>query len=300
MSKKTYSKPALTYLDQINLLEKRGLQIQNKPKAEHLLKNISYYRLSGYWYPLLADKKNHIFKPNASFETAFNIYKFDRELRALILAELEKIEISIRAHMIYILSQEYGAFWFQDKAIFKSETALQKSLEGIEKEYKRSDEEFIKAFQEKYSNNLPASWMILEITTFNTLSILYSNLRPGKTKREIAYQFGLNDKVFSSWIHSIVYLRNVCAHHSRFWNRSMSISPKYPKKTSHTWINHEGIENNSTYYVLSMVLYFMQIINPNHSILSRIKLLTEKYPNIDMKAMGFPKDWKKESLWQEK
>ena len=80
----------------------------------------------------------------------------------------------------------------------------------------------------------------------------------------------------------------------------MSISPKYPKKTSHTWINHEGIENNSTYYVLSMVLYFMQIINPNHSILSRIKLLTEKYPNIDMKAMGFPKDWKKESLWQEK
>ena len=42
----------------------------DEPKALHLLQNISYYRLSGYWYPLLADKQQHIFKPGSTFETA--------------------------------------------------------------------------------------------------------------------------------------------------------------------------------------------------------------------------------------
>ena len=37
-------------------------------KALQLLQNISYYRLSDYWYPLGADKKQHIFKPGSTFE----------------------------------------------------------------------------------------------------------------------------------------------------------------------------------------------------------------------------------------
>lgn len=68
----------------------------DEPKALHLLQNISYYRLSGYWYPLLADKQQHIFKPGSTFETAYNIYKFDSELRKLIIAEIEKIEVAVR------------------------------------------------------------------------------------------------------------------------------------------------------------------------------------------------------------
>ena len=43
----------------------------DEPKALHLLQNISYYRLSGYWYPLLADKQQHIFKLCNTFETAY-------------------------------------------------------------------------------------------------------------------------------------------------------------------------------------------------------------------------------------
>ena len=37
--------------------------------------------MSGYWYPLLADKQNHIFKFGALFEQAYSIYKFDAKLR---------------------------------------------------------------------------------------------------------------------------------------------------------------------------------------------------------------------------
>ncbi len=72
MSLVHFNKPPFTYLEQLNQLKERCLIIPNIEKATHLLESISYYRLSGYWYPLLADKDKHIFKETASFDIAFN------------------------------------------------------------------------------------------------------------------------------------------------------------------------------------------------------------------------------------
>lgn len=297
MTKTPYTKPALTYSQQISQLQSRGLKIINIDRATHLLESISYYRLSGYWYPMLRDKSNHVFKTGSSFENAFDIYCFDRKLRILILRELEKIEVSIRAKMIYILSHEYGAFWYQNSNLFKNHIRHSNSLGNLQNEYERSDEEFVEAFSKKYSDSLPPSWMMLEITSFGTLSFLYGNLKEGKTKRAIAGHFGLNDKTFASWMHSIVYLRNVCAHHSRLWNRIISIQPIRPYKTSKTWINEINVSNNKIYYILSMILFLMQTINPGNSIMLRFKELLSEYPNIDVAAMGFPDNWENEPLW---
>ena len=198
MAKVPYNKVALTYQQQITQLQKRGLAIENIHRVIHLLENISYYRLSGYWFPMLADKSNHLFKNGSTFQNAFLLYCFDRELRVLILRELEKIEVSIRAKMIYRLSHAYGAFWYEDANHFKNHVKHAKSLGSLQIEFNRSDEEFIQAFKNKYSDPLPPSWMMLEITSFGTLSSLYSNLKSGLPKREIAKHFGLSDQVFSS------------------------------------------------------------------------------------------------------
>ena len=115
-----FNKIALSYEQQLQQLKDRGLIVDNDVKALHLLESISYYRLSGYWFPLLADKQNHLFKKDASLDKAFKLYCFDSELRKLMIAELEKIEVSIRAKMIYILSHEFGPFWFQQADLFKN------------------------------------------------------------------------------------------------------------------------------------------------------------------------------------
>lgn len=191
MNRVPYTKPALTYAEQLQQLKDRGLIIENEPKALHLLEMISYYRLSGYWYPLLADKQNHIFKTNAKFETAFSIYKFDRELRLLILRELEKIEVAIRAKMIYVLSHSRNPFWYLNSSNFTNPVKHADTLSKTGNEYTRSDEEFIQSFSRKYSDAMPPSWMMLEVSSFGSLSNLYSLLVPGNDKRAIANYFGL-------------------------------------------------------------------------------------------------------------
>lgn len=101
-----YEKPWEDVKNQVGKLKQRGLIINNEELALHYLQNISYYRLEGYWWPLQADKNNHIFKPNSHFETVISIYNFDRELRLLIFDVIERIEIGFRTRLIYHLSRE--------------------------------------------------------------------------------------------------------------------------------------------------------------------------------------------------
>ena len=282
----------------MKLLKSRGMKFSDENKALHLLENISYYRFSGYWYPLLADKQNHIFKPNADFETAFNLYKFDREFRKLIISELEKIEVAVRSKMAYILSTAHNAFWIEDASLFVNPQVHQTTLDKLQEEFDRSDEEFIIAFKAKYSNRFPPSFILLEITSFGALSRLYGNMKPGKDKKDVARAFGLPDKVFESWLHSIVYIRNMCAHHTRLWNRQVGIKPQFPRHNHNTWINTDGISNRRMYYILSMIIYFLNTVNPKNTFKQKLNSLFEKYPNVDKRAMGFPADWKNEPLWK--
>lgn len=155
MVKVPYPKHLISFADQISLLKQRGLSFKDEAKALHLLQNISYYRLSGYWYPLLVDKQNHIFKPGSTFETAYAIYKFDSELRKLIIAELEKIEIAVRTQIAYILSSQYDGYWFTDTSLFPIQCVVLKSWQRLMK----STSVVMKSLLRHLSLNIPTVFL---------------------------------------------------------------------------------------------------------------------------------------------
>ncbi len=139
--------------------------------------------------------------------------------------------------------------------------------------------------------------MILEASSFGTLSKLYKNLKSSSEKQEIANSFGLLDTAFESWLYSLVYVRNACAHYARIWNRKIRIIPSSPKMPKNQWLVNEHIENNRMYFILSMIIYLLNIIDSKHLFRLKLKTLFLKYPIIDKIAMGFPIDWEKEPLW---
>ena len=297
MSKVLYNKPFLSHEQQLEQLKSRGLTFADEEKALHLLKYIGYYRFSAYWHPLLANKQDRVFKAGAAFDAVFNIYKFDRELRKLLIAELEKIEVAVRSQMTYSLSTAHGSFWIENASLFANTAKYNDTIDKIKVEILRSDEDFILNFAANYSNPLPPSYMTLEIASFGALSRLYENLNAGIVRREIAKTFGIADIVLISWLHGLVYIRNVCAHHSRIWNKLLQIQPLFPRKTQFAWLANRNVRNNNMYYVLSMLIYLLNTINPNHSFKQKLETLFTKYPNVDRAAMGFPATWRNEPLW---
>ena len=61
---KTYTHP----FEIIALLKERGLDIGDSGRAEHYIRNIGYYRLSAYLYPLLQiPKEGHRYKTGSTF-----------------------------------------------------------------------------------------------------------------------------------------------------------------------------------------------------------------------------------------
>ena len=116
-------------------------------------------------------------------------------------------------------------------------------------------------------------------------------------KRGISNYYGLRDTVFESWIHSLVYVRNICGHHSRLWNRNLRIQPVTPRRCSHPFIT-QPVRTNRVYYVMCIIRYLLNVIEPGNNFTSQINWLFIDYPSINKRALYFPNNWETEPLWQ--
>ncbi len=199
-----YTKPSTDIQQQIAKLKSRGLLIADEAEAALLLSNISYYRLAGYWWPMQADKTQHTFKPNSTFENVVAIYNFDRELRILLFDVIERIEIGFRTKIVYHLSHELNPWWFEDSTYFKNAVEHTETLLAIDRELKQTKEVFIKEHYKKYhtDNRRPPAWKTLEIASLGNVSKLYGNLLPTvKSKDAIAAELGtVNHTFLPSWL----------------------------------------------------------------------------------------------------
>ncbi|GHT66817.1 CAAX amino protease [Bacteroidia bacterium] len=298
--KVNYSKTCTLPQDLIPLLKSRGLSIADEQKAISYLTNIGYYRLSAYLYPLLKDPKtDHLYKPDATFDLAMNMYRFDRKLRQLLFNEVEKVEVAIRSAMSNCVSDVLNdVFWMTDTRYFSSAAGFAKSLALIQSEIDRTKEEFIEHFRNKYSNPFPPAWMITEIIPLGVLCGIYNNMKSTSLKKKVANQFGLPFPVFSSWILTLANLRNVCCHHNRTWNKDHLVIPADLKSPVFPWIDSSATDMKRVYFRICIIKYLLFTVSPNNRFTEKLQSLLAEYPTIDVKAMGFPSNWQNEPLWE--
>ncbi len=309
MAKIDYEKTPKTFPDQVQLLKSRGLIIQDEVKAARVLEMISYNRLSSFWYPLLKNpKEDEIFKEGSNFETIFRIYKFDSELRSITFKAIEQIEIAFRTQLIYHLSHKYNSgFWYQEFEAFSSYPKYINLLNKISNSIQTSRQEFIIKYSKRYNQHMPPAWKSFEIITFRSLQTIYKNLKSAKDKKSISSRFGLNHQVFESWMDTLVYIRNICAHHTRLWNIILTISPTWLKSPKNKWVSRwENEQKNyntndkilKIYACLCLTTYLLDHINPYHKFRTELSSLINEYQDsVDIAHMGFPENWKSEDLW---
>ena len=283
----------------IGILYERGLNIDDQFLAVDILRNVGYYRFSAYLYPFLTfPKERHLFKQGSRFSRAWELYRFDKKLRMLLFNEIEKIEVALRSTVANMVAEETGnIFWMTDGSLFANEDKFRKTMALVDKELKSSKEDFIKHFKNKYSNDYPPAWMLVEILPLGIVTRIYDNLADNALRKKIAARFLLPVPVFSSWITIITLVRNTCCHHSRVWNKENAITPMLLKKTPYRWISKQ-ISPNRTFYDVCILKWFIDIISPENDMKSHLKNLLSDFPHVDIAAMGFPKNWEEEPLWK--
>lgn len=306
-AKKYYQKPSLTFSQQISHLENRGMQFSDKIQAERQLASISYYRLSGYWHPFrVYDAQNNItdrFEKNSSFSNALFLYEFDRQLRSLVLDGIERIEVAIRTQFTYHIGHRYGPFGHVNAANFHPSFNHKQWLNRLEEETKRSSDQFIKHYQKNYLDfpTIPI-WMLTEVMSLGALSFGYNGLRNDQKKgiedkKSVAQHFNIHHKRLGDWLHKLTYIRNICAHHSRLWNRELAIRPD-TMKDSH-WLPPITPRNDRIFYILLMLHHLLSVTDNEVDWSASIKKLLEQVSANKhwSNAMGLPEHWREHPLW---
>lgn len=286
-----YAKPALSYPDQLALLITRNLDCGDHARAIEWLERIGYYRLSAYFIPF-RHPVTHDFRPGAGLDKILDLYKFDGGLRLLTMQAMDRIEVAVRAVITYEMALEQGPFGYIDPANFVPAYDHPSLLRLIVREEGRSSETFVDHYRTKYTSELYLPiWMATELISFGTMSRMYASLR-AKLRKRIAHRFNQPAPVFLSWLHALTAIRNVCAHHSRLWNKELAVKPVLPN----SW-NAQGIDN-SRFYVIALIIQTLLLeVSPQSGWKNRLKEHLDDYPAVDVTQMHFPVDWYQHAPW---
>ena len=176
-----YTKPALTVEAQLRLLESRGMTIEDRAFAERALATVSYYRLSAYSFPYRSSSSPNRFAVGTSFAKVWNNYRFDRRLRSVVLDGIERVEIATRTKLVNRFASQYGPFAYRNASNFASPIDMARftrTLDFIDEETRRSNEEFVAHFRRTYdtSNGMPL-WMAAEVMTFGNMLTFFRMLK---------------------------------------------------------------------------------------------------------------------------
>ena len=216
-----------------------------------------------------------------------DLYEYNTEFRQLLFPQIEKIEVTLRCRLANHFCVTYGALGYQDPQNFSSPLFHHTFMIEAQNEINRNRRApFVKNFQENYEGGDIPLYALVEIFSFGMLSKFFKNLK-NPDKKAIASTYQVPFPYFESWIESISYVRNICAHYGRLYNTKLTKKPKLYKEDQIL-----GVSNERVFGTLCCMKHLLSGDDKWETFLHDVDGLFLKHPKTDIKTMGFPLDWK--------
>ncbi|WP_373320108.1 Abi family protein [Ruegeria spongiae] len=313
-----YNKPYLPVAQQIELLLSRGMVIDDLPKASEYLQRIGYYRLSAYWHPMRqrdADSGTALdnFVPGTTFKEATDLYTFDGRLRLIMLDALERLEVSLRTEIALCLGRYHPNAHralnclgrdFAQPTYKGGPTKHREWLQRLDKRANESKDQFAQHFRTKYPSEDMPIWIAVELLDFGPLSHLISGMRNNDLAKIGASFGGLRPRFVKSWARSLAFTRNLCAHHSRLWNKPLVNQPALVGQDVPEGLQHiQALPDvgKRLYSIASVARFMLQTANPRTAWKERFVTHIDSFPTsprLSLSSAGFPEDWRSHDIWK--
>jgi abortive infection bacteriophage resistance protein len=154
----------------------------------------------------------------------------------------------------------------------------------------------------KFGPPLPI-WIACEFFDFGAVTRLFQFLVYAD-RQTIATSAGLaRERTLRSWLTTLNYVRNICAHNSRLWNRRLIqqviLQPNdLPRRLTHL---ARG-PRDKVYAVIAITAYLTDHLNPDAGWSDRMKAVLARFPKIpgrSMAEMGVPTGWTNKAIWRQ-
>ncbi len=290
-----YTKPPTALNQQLQLLKDRGLLIDDDELAQFHLRTTSYYRLSAYWCSFRKIEQNSVisdaFEVGTHFRDVISLDEFDRRLRLQLMDAIERLEVYVHALFAEMISHKYGVFGHKEVANFHPNFNHAPWLGKLDRAISRANDAFVIQHKNKYYGfpTLPI-WIVTEVMSFGSLSLGHIGLKH-EDKRIISGKFELYHRQLASWLHTLTYIRNVCSHHCRLWNKKLAIRSQQPMRENR-WNFPAPLDNERIVYVLLILRLLLRNVHVSDEWKNQMNDLLEPIAQTEKWriAMGMPEN----------
>lgn len=325
-----YPKPHLSYEDQVATMVARGLECFDTEAAVALLKSVGYYRLSAYVYPFRellhpdaqrqaspVHYRTDAIRDGVNLKHVEGLWRFDRKLRLLCLDAVETVEIGLRTKVAYVLG-ERDPFGHVHRGSLDSDICRAPvrrndpgGLDAFDDwmaryaalQTKARSEDFVRHNLYKYGEPLPV-WIAVEFLDMGALVRLYG-LLDKRDQNRIAKEVGVSGgPLLAAWLEQINYVRNISAHHSRLWNRTLTYKTRrFNSAQVDPTLQHaaQSEPRDKAYLILAILAYLVRRLDPKANWPLTLRTHLRKFPDLPglnvHDDMGFPEGWEDLPLW---
>lgn len=304
------------------------MEMPDNSVSSETLRQHGYYRLSGY-SRFYRSEPQHTqgptqspFLPDVSIRDVETLEAFDAGLREQLFRGLARIEVALRSYIGHRLGRG-DAFahrqpdcldrdfvrWRSPAAGPPARSPHAEWLLEYGSQEARAQEAFVDHFRSKYGRHLPV-WVATEVMTLGTLTRLFNGMSL-LDRQLIAARFRVLDNsgngdaaTLSNWLNHLRYVRNVCAHHGRVWNRTYDITLATPSAVGVPLLAHiTGRQSRTVYGTLAVLRFLLKTVDSLGSWSQETtSYLQTNRPTrvkpVQMSDLGFPTGWRELELWQ--
>lgn len=203
--------------EQVEILQKKGLIVEDIDEAKEVLLRENYFFLNGYRHLFMVSEKNRTFIKGSTFRELYSLFLFDRYFRNIIFKNVLVIENQLKSILSYQLSKKYG---YKEKDYlnpknFTNDHDKKRRVKDVLEKMKRQIR--INSLHHNatahYANSygyIPL-WVLVKVLSFGIVCELYTILKT-EDKIEIADIFNTTPEDLSNYLIILSNYRNLCAH----------------------------------------------------------------------------------------
>ena len=287
------SKTYKTTDELIEILESKNVSISDKNIAKYYIEKYSYYSIVNSYKWIF--KENNQYKDSASFEEIFAMYKFDKNLKVILLKYILEVESIVKTKIANLFAENYGIEDYLKTENFdlKEDNSnvehVEKLILEINNEIEKGNgkHDAITHYYNKYSFVPP--WVVTKILSLGTISKFYGLMKQSD-RQKISKFFNINDRLLKNILGNLTSVRNISAHDDRLYTYRSTFyirldkTKKSPDKALHT---NMYIIIKSLDLLLEKEQYDEMIMSINNE----LRILESKLTSIAieevLKVMGF-------------
>lgn len=206
-----------TLQEQVDILESKGLLIEDRDECIDILLRENYFFINGYRHLLMKSPQDRNFVVGSTFRELYSIFLFDRYLRNIIFKNLLIVENNMKSIISYQLSKKYG---YREKDYlnvknFTNDPDKSRRVKDLINKMKRqirvNGQQHTATMHYITNYGYIPLWVLVKLLSFGVISDLFTVLKP-EDKVGIADIYDVEVSQLEDFLPILANYRNLCAH----------------------------------------------------------------------------------------